>query len=38
MFGKDFWKVLRIIYLVLKALIEMVPPNGKPIEDFDDPE
>lgn len=35
MFGKDFWKVLRILYLVIKALIEMKPPNGSPLEDLE---
>ncbi len=36
MFGKDFWRILRVIYIIIKALIEMKPPNDKPLEDLDE--
>lgn len=35
MFGKDFWRVIRMIYIILKALVEMKPPNDHKIEDLD---
>lgn len=35
MFGKDFWRILRIVYLVIKALLESDPPNGSKLEDLD---
>lgn len=36
MFGKDFWKILRIIYIILRALIETQPPAGRPLEDLEE--
>lgn len=34
MFGKDFWRILRLIYVILKALIEMDPPTGGKLDDL----
>jgi len=35
MFGKDFWRILRLVYIVLKALIQMDPKNGDHLDDLD---
>jgi len=28
MFGKDFWIILRVIFVIVKALVSMKPEDG----------
>lgn len=35
MFGKDFWRIIRLIYIILKALIQMPPENGDHMDDLE---
>ncbi|KKM64246.1 hypothetical protein LCGC14_1503310 [marine sediment metagenome] len=34
MFGKDFWLIIRIIYIIIKALLAMDPKNGNGLPDL----
>lgn len=33
MFGKDTWFIIRIIYIIIKALLAMDPKNGNDLPD-----
>lgn len=36
MFGKDIWFVIKLIYIIIKALLAMDPKNGDSLPDLDD--
>jgi len=38
MFGKDFWKILKILYVVIRALIMMPPPGNGDLPNVKDME
>lgn len=35
MFGKDIWRIIRLIYIILKALIRMDGSNGDHLDDLE---
>lgn len=35
MFGKDVWRIIRLIYIILKALIQMDGGNGNHLDDLE---
>lgn len=35
MFGKDVWRIIRLVYIILKALIQMDGSNGNNLDDLD---
>lgn len=36
MFGKDFWKILRMLYLIIRALLQAQPPEHGDLPDLED--
>jgi len=36
MFSSDFWKVLKILYLIVRALLLSKPPNNGDLPDLEE--
>ncbi|MBA7675776.1 hypothetical protein ES703_84013 [subsurface metagenome] len=36
MFGVNFWIIIRVVYIIIKALLAMPPENGDKLPDLKD--
>jgi len=36
MLGKDFWRIIRLIYIIVKVLLQADPSNGSQLPDIDE--